>query len=102
MARVSRTGSGRTWAVDSLPRLAFSKLTTFEGSLIKQVDGTRPISQLITAAAQSSRQSLPEAREFFRRMAEWDHLQFQIADGKEVGNLSSPPRGHADVCSGGQ
>ena len=55
-----------------------AKLTTFEGSLIKQVDGTRPIGQLITAAAQSSRQSLPGARDFFRRMAEWDHLQFQI------------------------
>jgi SAM-dependent methyltransferase len=55
-----------------------SKLTAFEGSLIKQVDGTRPISQLISAAAQSNGQSLPEAREFFRRMADWDHLQFQI------------------------
>ena len=55
-----------------------SKLTPFEGSLIKQVDGTRPIGQLITAAAQSSRQSSLGARDFFRRMAEWDHLQFQI------------------------
>jgi SAM-dependent methyltransferase len=55
-----------------------SKLTAFEGSLIMPVDGTRPISQLITAAAQSNRQSVPGAREFFRRMADWDHLQFQI------------------------
>jgi hypothetical protein len=46
--------------------------------LIKQVDRTRPIGQLIRTAAQSKGQSLPEAREFFRRMAEWDHLQFQI------------------------
>ena len=55
-----------------------SKLTAFEGSLIKQVDGTRPISQLIMAAARSNGHSLPEARGFFRRMADWDHLQFQI------------------------
>ena len=55
-----------------------SKLTAFEGSLIKQVDGTRPIRQLITTAAQSNGQSLPEARDFFRRMADWDHLQFHI------------------------
>ena len=47
-----------------------STLTTFEGSLIEQVDGTRPIRQLIMAAAQSNGQSVPEAREFFRRMAE--------------------------------
>jgi SAM-dependent methyltransferase len=55
-----------------------STLTAFEGVLIEQVDGERPISQLITAAAQRRRQSLPEAREFFSRMADWDHLQFQI------------------------
>jgi SAM-dependent methyltransferase len=55
-----------------------SELTAFEGSLIKQVDGTRPIRQLIRTAAQSNGQSLPEAREFFRRMADWDHLQFQV------------------------
>jgi hypothetical protein len=55
-----------------------SELTAFEESLIEQVDGKRPISQLITAAAQSSPQSLPGAREFFRRMADWDHLQFQM------------------------
>jgi hypothetical protein len=55
-----------------------SELTAFEGSLIKQVDGTRPIRQLIRTAAQSNGQSLPEARDFFRRMADWDHLQFQI------------------------
>jgi hypothetical protein len=55
-----------------------SKLTAFEGALIEQVDGTRPISQLIMAAAQSNGHSQPEAREFFRRMADWDHLQFQI------------------------
>jgi hypothetical protein len=53
------------------------RLTAFEGSF-EQVDGKRQISQLITAATQSSWQSLPGAREFFRRMAEWDHLQFQI------------------------
>jgi SAM-dependent methyltransferase len=55
-----------------------SKLSAFEGSLIMQVDGKRPVDQLITATAPSSRESLPEAREFFRRMADWDHLQFQI------------------------
>jgi hypothetical protein len=55
-----------------------SKLIAFEGCLIKQVDGTRSTRQLIIGAAQSKGQSLPEAREFFRRMADWDHLQFQI------------------------
>jgi SAM-dependent methyltransferase len=56
-----------------------SKLMAFEHSLIKQVDGKRPIRQLITAASQSSGQSLPGAREFCRRMADWDHLQFRIS-----------------------
>jgi hypothetical protein len=55
-----------------------SKLSAFEGSLIMQVDGKRPIDQLITGTAPSSRESSPEVREFFRRMADWDHLQFQI------------------------
>jgi SAM-dependent methyltransferase len=80
----------RTWRASSEPAPAkpgpltisrgwhSSQLTALEGSLIKQVDGTRPIRQLIMAAAQSNGHSLPEARDFFRRMADWDHLQFQI------------------------
>jgi SAM-dependent methyltransferase len=80
----------RTWRESAEPALAkpepltlsrrwhSSQLTDFNGVLIKQVDGERPITQIIRAAKQSSPQFLPGAREFFRRMADWDHLQFQI------------------------
>ena len=55
-------------------------LETIEAELFEQVDGARTIRDILrtTHVAQNNEHSLPAARSFFGRMAEWDHLQFEI------------------------
>jgi len=55
-------------------------LTTFEAALFEQVDGERPIRDMLRTmpAMGNDEESLSAARKFFRCMADWDHLQYQI------------------------
>jgi SAM-dependent methyltransferase len=56
------------------------ELTTFEAALLEQVDGRRPIREILRtmSADWDDEQLLSAAGQFFRRMAEWDHFQYQI------------------------
>lgn len=55
-------------------------LETIEAELFEQVDGARTIRDILrtTHVAQDNEDLLPAASSFFGRMAEWDHLQFEI------------------------
>ena len=55
-------------------------LETIEAELFEQIDGARTIRDILrtTHVAQDNEDLLPAARSFFGRMAEWDHLQFEI------------------------
>jgi len=55
-------------------------LTTFEAALFEQVDDERPIRDMLRTmpAMGNDEESLSAARKFFRCMADWDHLQYQI------------------------
>lgn len=55
-------------------------LETIEAELFEQVDGNRTIRDILrtTHVAQNNEDLLLAARGFFGRMAEWDHLQFEI------------------------
>jgi SAM-dependent methyltransferase len=55
-------------------------LETFESALLEQVNGQRPIRDILRAApgASEDETSLSAARQFFLQMAEWDHLTYQI------------------------
>jgi SAM-dependent methyltransferase len=54
-------------------------LTDFEAKLMQQVNGARRVREIVQACA-SDHEAPPTlaARDFFRRMAEWDHLLFEI------------------------
>ena len=57
------------------------KLTPFESALLMRVDGKRPIIAIIEDDGldeSNAVQRLVLAREFFRRMAGWDHLLYEI------------------------
>jgi SAM-dependent methyltransferase len=55
-------------------------LNTFEAALFEQVDGERPIRDMLKTmpGTGNDKESLSAARQFFRCMADWDHLQYQI------------------------
>jgi SAM-dependent methyltransferase len=55
-------------------------LSTFEAALFEQANGERPIRDMLKTmpGAADDKESLSAARQFFRCMANWDHLQFQI------------------------
>ena len=55
-------------------------LETFESALLEQVDGERPIRDILRAAPSvgEDEKSLSAARRFFLRMADSDHLLYQI------------------------
>ena len=55
-------------------------LNTFEAALFEQADGERPIRDMLRTilGAENDKESLSAARQFFRCMADWDHLQYQI------------------------
>jgi SAM-dependent methyltransferase len=57
-----------------------AELSTFGVALLDQVDGQRPIREILRAmsATEHDEQWLSAAGQFFRRMAEWDHFQYQI------------------------
>jgi SAM-dependent methyltransferase len=57
-----------------------SELTRFEAALLGEIDGKRPIRELLRTMSASSGgpASLSAARKLFLRMADWDHLQFRI------------------------
>ncbi len=65
----------------AIRRLSHSvTLEAIEAELFAQIDGARTIRGMLgtTHVAQSKEDLLPAARSFFARMAEWDHLQFEI------------------------
>ena len=65
----------------AIHRLSHSvALEAREAELFQQVDGARTIRDILrtTHAAQNHEDLLAAARRFFGRMAEWDHLQFEI------------------------
>ena len=55
-------------------------LEAFESALLERVDGERPIRDILGAAGGvgQDKNSLPAARRFFVRMAEADHLLYQV------------------------
>jgi hypothetical protein len=61
------------------------QLDAFGAAVLELVDGARPIrhilhetSQIGTLAGWDASEHVESARLFFRRMAEWDHFQFEI------------------------
>ncbi len=57
------------------------ELNPLEAALLMRVDGKRPIIEIIEDDALDESNALQRvvlAREFFRRMAEWDHLLYEI------------------------
>ncbi|MGH2615090.1 MAG: class I SAM-dependent methyltransferase [Thermomicrobiales bacterium] len=57
------------------------ELNALESALLLRVDGKRPIIEIIeddTLNEENALQRVRLAREFFRRMAGWDHLQYEI------------------------
>jgi SAM-dependent methyltransferase len=58
------------------------ELDTLEAALLRRVDGERPIIEIIEDdvlnEAANPLQRIHHARELFRRMAEWDHLFYEI------------------------
>jgi hypothetical protein len=57
------------------------QLTPLESELLMRVDGTRPIIEIIDDNAldeSTAAQRVHVAREFFQRMAGWDHLLYEI------------------------
>jgi SAM-dependent methyltransferase len=57
------------------------ELNGLEADLLKRVDGKRPIIEIVEDDALNESDALPRvhlAREFFQRMAGWDHLQYEI------------------------
>ncbi len=58
-----------------------AELNPLEAALLQRVDGTRPIVEIIDDDALDESNALQRvhlAREFFQRMAGWDHLQYEI------------------------
>jgi SAM-dependent methyltransferase len=55
-------------------------LDTFEAALLNQVDGNRPIREILRTmfAGKNNEDLLSAARTFFGCMADWDHLQFEV------------------------
>jgi SAM-dependent methyltransferase len=55
-------------------------LGTFEAGLFEQADGERSIRDMLKTmpGGGNDTESLSAARQFFRCMADWDHLQYQI------------------------
>jgi SAM-dependent methyltransferase len=57
------------------------KLDAFETAVLSQVDGKRPVRQILDSAALSewrAEQRVNLTRDFLRAMANWDHLQYEI------------------------
>ena len=78
----SEAASGPAMATTSVKRYGHRvKLDALEAALIMRVDGTRPIIEIIEDDELDEENALERvvaARAFFRRMADWDHLLFEI------------------------
>ncbi|WP_448620111.1 class I SAM-dependent methyltransferase [Geodermatophilus sp. URMC 65] len=57
------------------------ELDTFQGAVLSQIDGVRPVRQILDSSALAewaAEQRVNLTRDFLRSMANWDHLQYEI------------------------